>query len=83
MIYDNVIMRTIIELEERQVAALAEFCAREKISRAEAVRRAVDRLLESESCLQKDSAFGAWARRGDSRKLVDELRDEWAASDRP
>ncbi len=37
MIYDDVIMRIIIELPEDQVNALAELCKSEGISRAEAI----------------------------------------------
>ncbi len=77
MIYDNVIMRTIIDLPEQQVAALAEFCDRERISRAEAIRRAVEALLASRVPSEREAAFGGWARRGDSRTVVDELRGEW------
>ena len=42
---DDIIVRTIVDLPQEQIRKLALFCRREKISRAEAVRRAVDRLL--------------------------------------
>ena len=74
----GVIMRTIIDLPDHQVAALAELCAREKISRAEAVRRALDAMLAESRGRNRESAFGAWAPRGDSRKVVDALREEWS-----
>lgn len=77
MIYDIVIMRTIIDLPETQVEALGEFCRREKISRAEAVRRAVDNLLATQKTQQRGAVFGAWGNRGDSRAAVDVLRSEW------
>jgi metal-responsive CopG/Arc/MetJ family transcriptional regulator len=77
MIYDIVIMRTIIDLPDKQVAALGEFCARENVSRAEAIRRAVDSLLATQRSHQRDAAFGAWSPRGDSRSAVDALRNEW------
>ena len=77
MIYDIVIMRTIVDLPENQVVALAELCEREKISRAEAVRRAVDDLLARHRIGSREEAFGAWKRRRDSRKLVESLRAEW------
>ncbi|MCF3649571.1 CopG family transcriptional regulator [Synoicihabitans lomoniglobus] len=70
-------MRTIIELPDDQVTALAELCDREKISRAEAIRRAVDVMLTEKQVLSRDAAFGAWAQRGDSRTAVDGLREEW------
>jgi metal-responsive CopG/Arc/MetJ family transcriptional regulator len=82
MIYDAVIMRTIIELPDEQVTALAELCASENISRAEAIRRAVDALLASQPSKSRAGAFGAWARgardaQKDSRVFVHALRDEW------
>ncbi len=70
-------MRTIIDLPDKQVAALSEFCAQEEISRAEAIRRAVDRFLETRLSANRDAVFGAWASRGDSREVVDALREEW------
>lgn len=78
VIYDAVIMRTIVELPESQVEALAELCARQNISRAEAIRRAVDALLTSQPRPGRDQAFGAWKGRGDSRRVVKALRDEWS-----
>ena len=42
---DEFIMRTIVDLPQEQIRKLALFCRREKISRTEAVRRAVDRFL--------------------------------------
>ena len=74
---DDVIMRTIIDLPDKQVAALGEFCAQAKISRAEAIRRAVESMLASQGQTNREAAFGAWAPRGDSRAQVDALRGEW------
>jgi Ribbon-helix-helix protein, copG family len=45
MTRNDIIMRTIVDLPQEQIRKLTLFCRREKISRAEAVRRAVDRLL--------------------------------------
>jgi metal-responsive CopG/Arc/MetJ family transcriptional regulator len=71
-------MRTIIDLPDHQVAALAEWCERENISRAEAVRRALDAMLAAQQSATREAAFGAWAPRGDSRATVAALRDEWS-----
>jgi Arc/MetJ-type ribon-helix-helix transcriptional regulator len=73
-------MRTIIELPEQQVAALGELCERENISRAEAIRRAVDSWLASQMPTARAAAFGAWKRGKDSRKMVEALRSEWDKS---
>ena len=71
-------MRTIIDLPEYQVAALAELCEREQISRAEAIRRALDAMLAEKQSASREATFGAWAPRGDSRAVVTTLRDEWS-----
>ena len=71
-------MRTIIDLSDNQVAALAELCARENISRAEAVRRALDVMLAQKQSQAREAVFGAWAPRGDARVVVENLREEWS-----
>jgi len=75
--YDDVIMRTIIDLPADQIDALAQLCKSEKISRAEAVRRALDEMLAHKKLQGREQAFGTWQRRGDSRKIVENLRKEW------
>ncbi len=77
MMNDAVIMRTIIDLPEQQLAALGALCERERISRAEAIRRAVESWLASRLPSERASAFGAWERKEDSRNMVDKLRAEW------
>lgn len=85
--YDDA-MRTIIELPDEQLRALAMYCAREKVSRAEAVRRAVDvltREAEREREARQaafDAGFGIWKDRRDAREIVEELRSEWDRDDR-
>jgi metal-responsive CopG/Arc/MetJ family transcriptional regulator len=81
--YDNV-MRTIIDLPDDQVRKLAAYCAREKVSRAEAVRRAVDRLVNDAAEMKArrqialDATFGMWKDRGiDTDTYLAELRSEW------
>lgn len=81
--YDDV-MRTIIDLTDEQLVALKRLCEREKISRAEAVRRAVDKLLDEQKNSKAhreavlDAAFGSWKHDlRDAREIVDEMRAEW------
>ena len=75
---DIIIMRTIVDLSEEQVTALAKVCREKNISRAEAVRRAVDGYLGNEKAPSSDVGFGLWrAKAVDSRDLVDRLRSEW------
>jgi hypothetical protein len=72
------VMRTIVDLTAEQVAALARLCQEQGISRAEAVRRAVDRLTGEQVVVKKDVGFGLWKhKRIDARRHVDRLRGEW------
>ena len=76
--YDDVFMRTIVDLTDDQVKSLAALCAAQGISRAEAVRRAVARLLAEEHRPSRSRAFGAWSEKKlDSAATVRRLRDEW------
>ncbi|MGH9323098.1 MAG: CopG family transcriptional regulator [Vicinamibacteria bacterium] len=71
-------MRTIVELPEEQLRALAELCRREKISRAEAIRRAVAEYAQRHKGGDPRRAFGLWrGRRGDGLAYQRRLRREW------
>lgn len=81
--YDDTV-RTIIDLPEEQIEALAELCARERISRAEAIRRAVDAMLEERAAKRAarkaalERTFGTWAKYGiDTDTYLAEMRSEW------
>lgn len=71
-------MRTIIELPEEQIEALDGICRRERISRAEAIRRAVTLLVRERGIDAASGAFGLWrARRVDGLEYQQRLRREW------
>ena len=71
-------MRTIVDLPDEQIGALARLCEEQKISRAEAVRRAVGQLIKETASKRKDVGFGIWRhKRLDGRKYVEKLRSEW------
>ena len=73
-------MRTIIELPTDQLTALDALCARDGISRAEAVRRAVADHLARERSAEPGEAFGLWRRRPvDGLRYQERLRREWDA----
>jgi Arc/MetJ-type ribon-helix-helix transcriptional regulator len=81
--YDD-IMRTIIDLTDKQIEALKVICARKRISRAEAIRQAVDRLAEEEGADDEaleatlDEVFGSWKHQGiDGAEYQKRLRSEW------
>jgi len=72
-------MRTIIELPERQIAALERISKSRRLSRAELIRQAVDRYLADQSPDAAD-AFGAWKRAGsrvDGLVFQRRVRREW------
>ncbi len=71
-------MRTIVDLPEEQVRGLDLWCKRERISRTEAVRRAIRTALSIQSSSPRRDAFGAWAdKKMNSGKYVEALRAEW------
>ncbi len=77
-------MRTIVDLEDTQVQRLDAWAKAQKVSRAEAVRRAVSQLL-AQAAPPQGTGFGLWANGGtvpperDGLALQRELRDEWPA----
>lgn len=72
-------MRTIVDLPGEQLDALARICRDQKISRAEAIRRAVDRMIQESPTPQKEAGFGIWKnKRIEGRAFVEKLRAEWA-----
>jgi metal-responsive CopG/Arc/MetJ family transcriptional regulator len=72
-------MRTIVDLPQEQLSALARLCEQQNISRAEAVRRAVGLLIKETAEAKPDVGFGIWKhKKADSRKIVEKLRSEWS-----
>jgi len=75
--YDDVV-RTIIDLPEAQLEIFDAVCAREGISRAEGVRRAVAGYLKDVRTSGPDPAFGLWrANPHDGVAYQRRLRREW------
>ena len=72
-------MRTIIELPQEQLTHLDAHCRRENVSRAEAIRRAIDAMLADRSKADAAGAFGLWRDRcPEAAAEFERLRDEWA-----
>ena len=70
-------MRTIIELHAEQLDGLDVVCRRDSISRAEAIRRAIDAMIAREEPARA-KAFGLWRGRGiDGVEYQETLRKEW------
>ena len=75
-------MRTIVDLPAGQVESLDEWCRREGVSRAEAVRRAVAEHLRKHHTAGSDRAFGLWrALEEDGLSYQERLRSEWDGRD--
>ncbi len=79
MTLHDITVRTIIDLPAEQMRKLALLCRREKISRAEAVRRAVDLMLRENRGDALQAFFGASKTRGDVSKHLRRLRRDWSA----
>jgi len=80
--WDDIIVRTIIDLPDEQIRALDAYSKKYGVSRAEAVRRAVARFLpkrrQRRVDFRNDPAFGSWKNRDvDSVEYQRKLRAEW------
>jgi len=72
-------MRTIIDLPDEQVRRLAEVCRRNRLSRAEVIRRAVTEYLAKWELREREDAFGIWRDRADDGLDYERrLRREWS-----
>lgn len=72
-------MRTIVDLTERQIAGLDRLSKKHALSRAELVRRAVDRYL-AQAAPDREAGFGLWRRTGanvDGLAFQRRRRKEW------
>ena len=72
-------MRTIVDLKEEQLQELSEICAREHISRSEAIRKSIDWFARAQLPQKSgNEAFGVWKdRKLDSVQYIEQLRREW------
>ena len=76
-LYDDT-MRTILEIPNEKVKELDRLCKAQKISRAELVRRAIDKYLLDTPLVRREASFGIWKRKKiHSLKYEASLRNEW------
>ena len=76
-------MRTIVDLPAEQVESLDEWCRREGVSRAEAVRQAVAAHLRKNHTSGASRAFGIWRDVAeDGLAYQERLRREWDERER-
>lgn len=73
-------MRTLIEIPEQQIIALKGLCQSQGLSRAEAIRRAIDVYLQQQLPGEVD-AFGLWRHNKpeikDGLEYQKRVREEW------
>jgi predicted transcriptional regulator len=83
MIYDDDIiyglnMRTLIDLPDSQIQALAALCERVKQPRAAIIREAVAEFLERHTVKPTDAAYGLWGTEApDGLAYQQRVRAEW------
>ena len=71
-------MRTILEIPNEKIKALDHICQKESISRAELIRRAIDRYLSEAAKEGVEKSFGIWKHRKiNSLKYEKIMRAEW------
>ena len=76
-------MRTIVDLRDDQLAELDAISAEERISRAEALRRAVDVYLRERKRDAARKAFGSWRHKNlDGLEYTRAIREEWDERER-
>ena len=70
-------MKTLIDIPERQIHLLSDLCDKFSISRAEAIRRAIDLFVNNNKQSPVD-VFGAWKDKSDDGlNYQEQIRDEW------
>jgi metal-responsive CopG/Arc/MetJ family transcriptional regulator len=71
-------MRTIVDIPPEILEEIDEIAKREKISRAEAVRRAMTEFLQRRANRNPNAGFGIWkSKKIDALDYEDALRNEW------
>lgn len=72
-------MRTIIDIPRHILDGIDTLAKRDKISRAEAIRRAMTEYLEKRPSSRPNAAFGIWKKRKiDPLDYEDAVRREWS-----
>lgn len=71
-------MRAIIDIPDDVVERLSELGARQRLARAEIIRRAIALYLKENERPREDEAFGLWKDRNiDGVDYQTRLREEW------
>ena len=83
-IHDDDTMRTVVDMPAQELRDLTALSKEERISRAEAIRRAVEEYLRAwRAAHGATDAFGVWKNRKVSGlEYEDRVRGEWQCHDR-
>ena len=77
-IYDDIVMRTIVEIPDKLVKSLDEMGERNACSRAALIREAVAEYLANKTHNSPEKAFGIWKnKKVDAVEYQRDLRSEW------
>jgi metal-responsive CopG/Arc/MetJ family transcriptional regulator len=78
MIYDDS-MRTIIDIPNEKIRILDSLCKVHNVSRAELIRRAIDKYLVDTPDVRREASFGIWSKKKlNSLDYESSLRSEWS-----
>lgn len=71
-------MRTVVDLPEEQLKAIKALAKRDRISQAEAIRRAIRSYVDAQHAPDEQSpAFGLWSGRDEGLQYQRAFRNEW------
>jgi metal-responsive CopG/Arc/MetJ family transcriptional regulator len=70
-------MRTLVDIPDQQITALASICANQHLSREEAIRQAIALYIEQNKPAT-DDGFGLWGKEPrDGMTYQEQVRSEW------
>jgi metal-responsive CopG/Arc/MetJ family transcriptional regulator len=73
-------MRTFVEIPDGKLDEISRYCKVRGISRAKAIRDAIEIMLAEKSVLEREKGFGLWrGKKFESGKFLDGIRGEWGA----
>lgn len=77
ILYEGV-MRTLVDIPDKQLGELAEICKQENLSRAAVVREAIAAYIVEHRSKKPVDAFGLWGKKKtDGLKYQRKIRSEW------
>ena len=69
-----------MEIPDGKLDEISRYCKIRGISRAKAIRDAIEMMLTEKSVLEREKGFGLWrGNKLESGKYLDEIRGEWGA----